>query len=375
MRGPASGACSSGGSASSLKAWPHATRRSRSGGPATRIAPSTGRGGITRDSRKIRCRRPMWCGRSVAAVQRSAAARHRGRPNDTRVVTADDHVVDEESDRGGVIGLREHEVARRRPERGGDDAVAVDDRCQVRLRVRPRWAAPERVGGSRTAGCARLHVRRGSHRHGRGRPSDPETARSSAPFAQPTTRASPPHPRSAAKIADKKCRTHATLSANDPLSGSRRTDMMRALSVFVIALVLAACGDSGGGVGRCVTARRGSSAARARPQRGCPADFRGPVRHCLRRRHDAGLRQGINVPGWQPARRGWDGDHAAGPGNDDGHGRDQGERPGDAAVSPGGTGTTFGVDLTPQNFAPGSYLISFKGASGRSVASASVTIQ
>src|SRR4029450_8910499 len=37
--------------------------------------------------------------------------------------------------------------------------------------------------------------------------------------------------------------------ASDPLSGSRRTDMMRALGVFLIALVLAACGDSGGGGG------------------------------------------------------------------------------------------------------------------------------
>ena len=44
-------------------------------------------------------------------------------------------------------------------------------------------------------------------------------------------------------------------------------------------------------------------------------------------------------------------------------------------LSPGGTGTTFGVDLTPQKFGPGSYLISFKGATGRPVSSASVTIQ
>jgi hypothetical protein len=43
-------------------------------------------------------------------------------------------------------------------------------------------------------------------------------------------------------------------------------------------------------------------------------------------------------------------------------------------LSPGSNGSTVGVDLTPQNFAPGSYLISFKGASGRSLASASVTI-
>jgi hypothetical protein len=43
-------------------------------------------------------------------------------------------------------------------------------------------------------------------------------------------------------------------------------------------------------------------------------------------------------------------------------------------LSPGGNGSTYGVDLTAQNFTPGSYLISFNGASGRSLASASVTI-
>jgi hypothetical protein len=42
--------------------------------------------------------------------------------------------------------------------------------------------------------------------------------------------------------------------------------------------------------------------------------------------------------------------------------------------SPGGTGTTYGVDLTPQKFKPGSYLISFKSGAGKSLASASVTI-
>jgi hypothetical protein len=42
--------------------------------------------------------------------------------------------------------------------------------------------------------------------------------------------------------------------------------------------------------------------------------------------------------------------------------------------SPGGTGTTYGVDLSPQKFAPGSYLVSFKSQAGKSLASASVTI-
>ncbi|MFL5726584.1 MAG: hypothetical protein ACJ765_11525 [Chloroflexota bacterium] len=42
--------------------------------------------------------------------------------------------------------------------------------------------------------------------------------------------------------------------------------------------------------------------------------------------------------------------------------------------SPGGTGTTYGVDLTPQKLAPGGYLISFQSQAGKSLASASVTI-
>lgn len=42
--------------------------------------------------------------------------------------------------------------------------------------------------------------------------------------------------------------------------------------------------------------------------------------------------------------------------------------------SPGGTGTTYGVDLSKQKFAPGSYLISFQSKAGKSLASSSVTI-
>jgi hypothetical protein len=44
-------------------------------------------------------------------------------------------------------------------------------------------------------------------------------------------------------------------------------------------------------------------------------------------------------------------------------------------LSDGGNGATYGVDLSGQKFTPGSYLISFKSASGKSLASASVTIQ
>jgi hypothetical protein len=43
--------------------------------------------------------------------------------------------------------------------------------------------------------------------------------------------------------------------------------------------------------------------------------------------------------------------------------------------SPGASGTTVGVDLTPQKFAAGTYLISFKSQADKSLASASVTIR
>ena len=42
---------------------------------------------------------------------------------------------------------------------------------------------------------------------------------------------------------------------------------------------------------------------------------------------------------------------------------------------PGTNGTTVGVDLTPQSFTAGSYLISFKSQAGKSLASAAVTIK
>ena len=43
-------------------------------------------------------------------------------------------------------------------------------------------------------------------------------------------------------------------------------------------------------------------------------------------------------------------------------------------VAPGGTGNTFGVDLTSASLGPGSYLVSFKDKAAKSLASASVTI-
>lgn len=43
--------------------------------------------------------------------------------------------------------------------------------------------------------------------------------------------------------------------------------------------------------------------------------------------------------------------------------------------SAGTSGTTVGVDLTPQKLAPGSYLVSFKSQADKSLASAGVTIK
>ena len=43
-------------------------------------------------------------------------------------------------------------------------------------------------------------------------------------------------------------------------------------------------------------------------------------------------------------------------------------------LSDGGNGQTYGVDLSGQKFAPGSYLVSFLTTAGKNLASASVTI-
>jgi hypothetical protein len=43
-------------------------------------------------------------------------------------------------------------------------------------------------------------------------------------------------------------------------------------------------------------------------------------------------------------------------------------------VAPGGSGSTFGVDLSGAGLGPGSYLISFKDKAQKTLASASVTI-
>ena len=151
--------------------------------------------------------------------------------------------------------------------------------------------------------------------------------------------------------------------------------MMRALTVFVIALVLAACGDSGGGGGGGGGAEGMVGGPGTTLNEGLPpisavyfgtaydaatmnvydkaSNFKvgSPlvaVGTLLAPQDQANVKVTVEIRGSVKATLG---------------------------LSPGGDSSTMGVDLTPQNFAPGSYLISFKGASGRPLASASVTIE
>ena len=150
--------------------------------------------------------------------------------------------------------------------------------------------------------------------------------------------------------------------------------MMRALTVFVITLALAACGDSGGGGGGGGGAEGLVGGPGTTLNEGVPpisAVWFGTA-------YDAATMQvydkastfktgsplvavGTTITPQDPATMKVTVEI-------------NGSIKATLPLSPGGTGTTFGVDLTPQNFGPGSYLISFKGASGRSAASASVTI-
>jgi hypothetical protein len=151
--------------------------------------------------------------------------------------------------------------------------------------------------------------------------------------------------------------------------------MMRALGVFfTIALVLAACGDSGGGGGggegaTGIVGGTGGTVTEAVPpiaavwfgtaydsanmyiyDKGSTFKTGSPVvavATLITPRDPSDLKITVEINGSVKAT---------------------------LPPSPGGTGTTYGVDLTPQKFAPGSYLISFKSQAGKSLASASVTI-
>src|SRR4051794_17788247 len=162
--------------------------------------------------------------------------------------------------------------------------------------------------------------------------------------------------------------------ASDPLSGNRRTDMRRALGVLLIAAVLAACGDSGGGGGggdgaAGLVGGPGTTQEQAVPpiaavwfgtaydaatmyiydrastfKQGSPLVA---VATLITPRDPSDLKITVEINGSVKAT---------------------------LPPSAGGTGTTYGVDLSPQKFAPGGYLISFKSQAGKSLASASVTI-
>jgi len=151
--------------------------------------------------------------------------------------------------------------------------------------------------------------------------------------------------------------------------------MRRALGVLFIAVVLAACGDSGGGGGgggdaaTGIVGGPGTTEEQALPpitavwfgtaydsatmyiyDRGLKFKTGSPVvavATLLTSRDPSDLQITVSINGSVKAK---------------------------LPPSPGGTGTTYGVDLTPQKFAPGSYLVSFKSKADKSLASASVTI-
>jgi hypothetical protein len=152
--------------------------------------------------------------------------------------------------------------------------------------------------------------------------------------------------------------------------------MMRALGVlFTVALVLAACGDSGGGGGgggegtTGMVGGPGTTAADGLPpvtavwfgtqydssnmtiyDKGLTFKSGSPlvaVATLLTPRDPADLEITVEINGSVKAK---------------------------LPPGPGGTGSTYGVDLSGQKFSPGSYLISFKSKAGKSLASASVTI-
>jgi hypothetical protein len=167
--------------------------------------------------------------------------------------------------------------------------------------------------------------------------------------------------------------------ASDPLSGSRRTDMRRALGRLFLTLVLAtgvaACGDSGGGGGggggaTGIVGGPGTTLEEAVPpitavwfgtaydsstmyiyDRAQSFSKDSPlvaVATLLTPRDPSDLKITVEINGSVKAT---------------------------VPPGPGASGTTVGVDLTPQTFSPGSYLISFKSQAGKNLASASVTIK
>jgi hypothetical protein len=151
--------------------------------------------------------------------------------------------------------------------------------------------------------------------------------------------------------------------------------MMRAFTVLVLALMLAACGDSGGGGGGGGGGAEGMVGGPGTTMtEGLP-----PITNVwFGTAYDAATMniydKGSTFPTGSPlvavATTLTPQDPATVKVTVETNGSVKATLP----LSPGSNGSTVGVDLTSQNFAPGGYLISFKGASGRSLASASVTI-
>ena len=150
--------------------------------------------------------------------------------------------------------------------------------------------------------------------------------------------------------------------------------MMRALTVFVLALMLAACGDSGGGGGGGGGAEGMVGGPGTTLNEGLPpitAVFFGTAYDAATMNvYDKASTFKTGSPLVAVATTLTPQDPSTVKVTVENNGSIKATLP----LSPGGNGSTVGVDLTPQKFAPGSYLISFKGASGRNLASAAVTI-
>jgi hypothetical protein len=149
--------------------------------------------------------------------------------------------------------------------------------------------------------------------------------------------------------------------------------MMRALGVFLIALVLAACGDSGGGGGgdgaSGIVGGPGTTSEAAVPP--IAAVWFGTAYDSSNMNiYDRALKFKAGSPVVAVATLLTPRDPADLKITIETNGSVKSKLP----PSAGGTGTTYGVDLTPLKLGPGSYLVSFQSAAGKSLASAGVTI-
>ena len=314
-----------------MNASSQSTSSWKSAAPARRISPGGGGGGITRVSRNARseiCRRWGW---PVAAVQRSAnrriastgpSAPGSASPAATRSSTrASTAAGTSHSDRTRLRGgVRMATATISSPSRtsariGGPSEIEASRRSESRIPKsrlcsasrRPR-NAPTRSRNAPASWCRSTLRAMCVENHIEGwRSSVSETLTNSGPHRYPF--------------------------ASDPLSGSRRTDMRRALGVLFIAVVLAACGDSGGGGGggnegaTGIVGGPGTTQEQAVPP--IAAIWFGTA-------YDSATMfiydRALDVQARQPGRRGRDADHAARPERPADHDLDQRLDQGDAAA-------------------------------------------